>query len=755
MTSVTWAARTGATLAVLAAMIATASAADATPQSTARRTVSGTVVDTSGAPVPAASVRIEPAPGGVPELKAGTDGTFAVSGLPPGPIVLRVSAPGFADAVESVEVGAAGVVGITVVLHPAGIAEALSVTASRGARALSDPASVSILTSGQIANAAAGAVDDLLRGTPGFSLFRRTTSRVANPTTQGVTLRGLSSSGAGRTVVLADGVPLNDAFGGWVYWDRVPLAAVERIEVVRGAAGDLYGADALGGVIQMLTFGTDRPRLRASVDGGSRATVRGSLFAGGRRQGWTAAGSAEWFQTDGALVAAPEDRGAVDVPATSRSNAQFLTLGYAAASWQAGLRASAQIEKRGNGTPMQRNETSWHQFTASAAGSSGGGLWTAQAGGGSQSYFQTFSSISASRDAERLTSDQRIPTTFMNWSAQWVRPFGRQSIMLGAEGRLTDADVRETRYAVSGAPTATVVAGGGEDAGAAYARLNATLGSTVSMNAGIRVDLWRPASQDATTQRDGSGFFSPRVSVAWRPRASLTAHGTVYQAHRTPTLNELYRGFRAGSTVTNPNPLLMPEHFVGVEGGLLLSHRASSLRATGFSTQLSDAVTNVTVSSAAALTVRERQNTDTVRASGLELEAEVRPHRTLTITGMAVLTASRFVEAPAQPAIAGNRIPQVPRYQLGAAVTWVDPRWLTFTADARMSGAQFEDDLNTLELRRFSVVNLSATREVVRRLQVFAAVENVFDAEYDTGRTPTRTVGWPRTVRVGIRFYLP
>jgi outer membrane receptor protein involved in Fe transport len=245
------------------------------------------------------------------------------------------------------------------------------------------------------------------------------------------------------------------------------------------------------------------------------------------------------------------------------------------------------------------------------------------------------------------------------------------------------------------------------------------------------------------------------VSVAWRPNDLLAVHGMAYRGHRTPTLNELYRGFRVGSTATNPNPLLMPEQFMGVEGGLLLSHRTSSLRITGFSTRLSDAVTNVTVSSTPALTVRERQNTDTVRATGLEIEAEFRPHPTLTVTGLAVLTASRFVTTPAQPALAGNFIPQVPRYQFGASVTWVDPRWFTVTADARMIGAQFEDDLNTLELRRFVVVGVSATREVVRRLQVFVAVENLFDAEYDTGRTPTRTIGWPRTARAGIRFYLP
>src|SRR4030095_6053068 len=132
-----------------------------------------------------------------------------------------------------------------------------------------------LLTSAERATMAAGALDDALRSTPGFTLFRRSSSRVANPTTQGVTLRGVSGAGSSRTLVLADGVPLNDPFGSWVYWNRIPLAAIDRVEVVRGATGDLYGAGALGGVIQLLTVQPNRTRARATIHGGSHDTFRG------------------------------------------------------------------------------------------------------------------------------------------------------------------------------------------------------------------------------------------------------------------------------------------------------------------------------------------------------------------------------------------------------------------------------------------------------------------------------------------------
>ena len=110
-----------------------------------------------------------------------------------------------------------------------------------------------------------------------------------------MTLRGVSGSGASRTLVLADGVPLNDPFGSWVYWNRVPQAAVERVEIVRGATGDLYGADALGGVVQVLTFAPGRTRLRTTVDGGSHDTARFSGYGGAQRDAWSFDAAGEWL----------------------------------------------------------------------------------------------------------------------------------------------------------------------------------------------------------------------------------------------------------------------------------------------------------------------------------------------------------------------------------------------------------------------------------------------------------------------------
>ncbi|MCC6861836.1 MAG: Plug domain-containing protein, partial [Bryobacterales bacterium] len=115
-------------------------------------------------------------------------------------------------------------------------------------------------------------LDDRLRGVPGFSLFRRSSSLVAHPTTQGVSLRGTGSSGASRTLVLSDGIPMNDPFGGWVYWSRFAPEELERVEISRGASTSVFGDRALGGVIALFSRHPEAARVTGRYEGGSRSS---------------------------------------------------------------------------------------------------------------------------------------------------------------------------------------------------------------------------------------------------------------------------------------------------------------------------------------------------------------------------------------------------------------------------------------------------------------------------------------------------
>jgi outer membrane receptor protein involved in Fe transport len=728
----------------------------AAPVAAHAATITGTVVDGSGAPVAGASVSVL-VNGQERRGTTGDRGTFEIADVPEGEAEVRAIAPGFAQTSVSVESSAPA----RLVLQPAVLVDAVTVTASRGADRLATAASTTVVTSAELLNSAAGGLDDALRNTPGFSLFRRSSSRVSNPTTQGVTLRGVSGSGASRTMVLADGLPLNDAFGSWVYWNKVPQAAIERVEIVRGATGDLYGADALGGVVQVLTFAPGRTRLRATVDGGSHDTARVSAFGGVQRAGWFGEGSGEWLQTDGVVTIAPEAAGSVDVPADSDYTTGFLGGGYNPGLWHASARVSLYSETRGNGTPLQVNDTEWTQVSGEAGGAMGGGAWLVRAAGGTQEYFQTFTAVAATRATERLTTEQTTPSSFANLSGQWTGSWGAYGLLLGAEGKHTSSEVEEFRYSITNVRSGPFFAGGSETAGAGFGRISVRPFDALTVVGGVRVDAWESKPDDPALPEHSKVFISPRVSAQLRltdPQGSgmdVTVHASAYGAARTPTLNELHRGFRVGNVVTNPNPTLDPEQLTGFEGGLLVSGDRLSWRVTGFWNRLSDAITNVTIATTPTQITRERQNTDTVRAAGVEIEADVRPHPYWTIGGLVGYTQSNFTSTPAQPALEGNRVPQVPTYQLGAMLTYTNPHFVTAAAQMRVFGDQFDDDLNEFELNGFGVLDVSVSRELFRSVQAFLAIENVFDTEYDVGRTPVRTIGWPRTIRVGARLFLP
>src|SRR5204863_3303580 len=195
------------------------------------------------------------------------------------------------------------------------------------------------------------------------------------------------------------------------------MAAVDRVEVVRGATGDLYGAGALGGVIQLLTVQPSRTRARATIDGGSHDTFRGSMFLAGEKDGWNASGAYEGVSTDGAYVLAPEVRGAVDTKADSDYKTGFATIGKRGANWHVNGRGASYAEDRNNGTVVQVNTTDWQQLSLDVGGFVGGGVFEVNGVGSSQDYYQTFSAVAGAnatapaRATERLTFEQFIDTS--------------------------------------------------------------------------------------------------------------------------------------------------------------------------------------------------------------------------------------------------------------------------------------------------------------------------------------------------------
>jgi len=715
-------------------------------QSAQPRFVSGTVVDPMGGTVPGATVQLEAAGVVVAQMQTSSDGRFSFAS-PSDRVRLIVTAPGFAQRAVVVDPAAPP---LTIELEPAPFFEALQVTSSRGLEPRTDPTiAASVLASSDIAAAPAAAIDDVLKVVPGFTLFP--SSRVANPTTQTMMMRGLGGSGVSRSLVLADGVPLNDAFGGWVYWDKVPHAAIDRIEVVRGGGSDLYGADAVAGIVQILTLDPNGPLGRVLIEGGNLETGRVSGFGGGRKDAWTLSAGGQWYTTDGYVLVRPELRGAVDRPSGSRHRSAIGSISYTGA-WRLGLRASMFSEDRTNGTVLQVNDTDARLFSGDASGGLGGGSLSFRAFGGSQTYNQTFSDIEAEppRSDEYLRAVQHVPSHSVGGSVQYSRQSGPTNVLFGGEVRTMTGRTVDTGYEHDSFIGVTET-GGSERLGSAFVRTTVAVNERTTLVAGAHGDAWHSSSRTSSSSQT-IGAFSPRVSLAYRVGdTGVAVRGAVFGGFRAPTLSELYRSFQVGNDVTLPNDALTPERLKSAEAGISVSRGAASIRVTGFWSILDDAVTSVTVATSPELNIRRRENADRIRSMGLEFEGDLRLSRALSLTVTGALIDSQF---KGQTVLRDFRVPQVPEYSVAGTVRYRDPVWMG-SGQLRVTGPQFDDDVNTRLLNRAIVVDVFGGRSITRRLLAFVAVENLFDADYDAGKIPVAITGLPRAFRAGIQIVVP
>jgi outer membrane receptor protein involved in Fe transport len=641
-----------------------------------------------------------------------------------------------------------------------GFADEVTVTAALREQPVAEtPAAVAVLTSEALAATAASTVDDALRQAPGFSLFRRSGSRTANPTTQGAALRGLGGSGASRAAVLDDGLPLNDAFGGWVQWSRVPLQALERIEVLRGGASDLYGTGALGGVVQLVRRSRPEQRLDVDASAGSMDTRALSVFGSGAWRGWNARLVADVFRTGGYVPVRAAERGPVDAPVASRHRSADLTLERSPrADARAFLRASVFGEERDNGTPLQTNDTRLWQLAGGVDRGLLGGALVARAHLGHQRYRQDFSAIGAGRASEQLTRTQEVPADWGGAAAHWTRALGAHVLLAGGEVR--EVRGRSDEEAVTATARTPSSSGGRQRTAAVFVEDTWAVAPGWRVTAGARADGWRNFHAQ---QSSGMGTrslpersetaVSPRLAVRRQaaPWLSLTASG--YGAFRAPTLNELYRSFRVGNVVTQADPTLRAERLRGAEAGALAMAGRLSARLTAFWMDVDDTIANVTLSQTPALVTRQRRNLGRIRSRGLELEAEVRLARALVMSGSWVLTDAGVLSFPEELSLQGKRLAQIPRHQLALQARY-EGRRLRVSAQGRWTSSQYEDDLNTLALAPLGNVDLRAAYAPSRRLEAFVALENALDSDQEVGRTPVVTLGAPRAVRAGLRFSL-
>lgn len=568
-------------------------------------------------------------------------------------------------------------------------------------------------------------LDDRLRDVPGFSLFRRSSSLVAHPTTQGVSLRGIGSSGASRTLVLWDGVPANDPFGGWVYWTRFPVDNLARMEISRGASTSVFGNLAMGGVISIWSREPERRRLTASYEGGNHNTHDLSAGYSNLWSHWAVSGEARAFSTDGYFIVPKRLRGSIDTPSNVRFATGAVRIDWFGRSDRLFAKIDVLAEERQNGTVLQHNSSALGETALHYAHERGRDEFSLLGFYSSEEFHSTFSAINASRTFERLTDRQTVPANGMGADALWRHDGGRWHALAGADVNRTHGV--STDHLI---PSGQNVGGGTLLQHGIFGEANVTAGPA-SFFGGLRHDF--------TGQ--GREFVSPSAGLVFG-RRRLRARGSVYRSFRAPTLNELYRNFRQGNTLTEANSALRPETLFGAEAGLDIINETSRLRVTVFRNSIDDLVANVTLSITPALITRQRQNAASALNRGAEFEAEQRWRNWKGRVGY-LFVDSRLVT--------GLRVPQVPKHQGSGQLTYQRGGTLV-AAGVRSFSFQFDDDRNQFLLPGFATVQLYVQQHLVKSLSARLEFENLLDRQYLTAFSPTPTIGAPRLWRAGLRW---
>ncbi|MGZ8361586.1 MAG: TonB-dependent receptor, partial [Allosphingosinicella sp.] len=632
----------------------------------------------------------------------------------------------------------------------------------------------------RLANSPSNRLEDVLRDVPGFQQFRRSDARSANPTSQGATLRALGGNASSRALLLLDGVPLADPFGGWISWPAHDPRRLGLVRVVRGGGTGANGPGALAGTIELTSAAPDSlAETSARLAYGSRDSV--DAFAGAALPLGTGflTLSGSWAQGDGFVPVVADQRGPADRPSPYRQGSVALravTPVSASVELQANL--AAFTDSRERGTDFSGIDTQGADASLRLVGR-GTLPFVALVYLQARDFSNQFAAVGAGRVVATPTLNQySVPSTGLGARFELRPVTGPAELRVGLDWRETSGRTQELFQFVAGAPTRGRVAGGGTRTIGGFAEFGWETGA-FTLNAGGRVDRWwisdgvlrervlatsAPLTDTVFPERKG-WEATGRLGLGWRPAETLTLRAAGYRGWRLPTLNELFRPFRVGADATAANAALSPERLDGAEAGLdWRPAEGARIAVTLFANRLDDAIANVTLGQGPGVfpgvgfvpaggQFRQRQNVEAVVSRGVELDARLALGRWRLAAGYAFADAE-LRAGGAAAALDGLRPAQTPRHSASATLDWEGRAGGRAALTARYTGNQYEDDLNRQLIPDAFTLDAAASLPVARGLVLEARAENLTDALVVAGISGARIVerATPRTLWIGLRI---
>ncbi|MCD6335586.1 MAG: TonB-dependent receptor [Candidatus Latescibacteria bacterium] len=726
-------------------------------------TLSGKVMDkTTGQPVVGASVMLKGTSAGV---VTDEEGQYRLERIEVGNYTVVVRRIGYAVFAGKVHVEA-GEAALDVALSPAPIElSEIVVTATRTEKPVEEiPANVTVISRSTLQNQSGLSTDDFIAAEPGVDVRRSSGMFTMSPK---ITLRGTSGDEPSRTLVMVDGVPINKTDTGGVNWNRIKPEDIERIEIVRGPASAVYGAGAMGGVINIITrLATDGGQGHVTLKGGTFGTYGSDLsISAGRALGpdqfLNLYLSGTLLKSDGYISDPEEERTDYTIKRFLDENSQTVKLTVRTGLHEVVATYQRYDDERGEGTKIQAPDGEFRDFDTDFVSLRYGGAksgWNWEAKGFYQ--LEQYARIDERMKKGNYTrfdvlSDRKDMGFLSNVSFQAGRLGTCSAGVDGKKGSVDGADTYRTSddiVANEGVMT-SVSAFVQDEMSVLDGRLNFVAGARfdrVSFSDG-HINSSMPPWDTYNGDLDENTWSEvcPRLGISYRASETTRLYASFGKAFRGSILDDLCRSGWMWVGPKIANPYLEPEVMYNVEGGVQQSLGRALVKLTGYYAQGRDFLYYVDTGEKlwGKKTLWQRKNVAKVHLTGVEASARVPIGATFCVSAGFTGTRSVIKEFPERQDLEDKTLTYVPEVKGSLALDF--HKFLDGTLTWELVGKQYSDDKNEQSIPGYGVVHLKASRKLVPGLRLGVDVRNILDKQYlqsttslDPGRTILGTVSY-------------
>ena len=679
---------------------------------------------------------------------------------------------------------------------------AITVSAGRGSALDKLDVSTTVLSRQQIEAMPEAGVDQIVNRIPGVWLPNIPTGQL-HPTAQPVNIRGFGTSTTINTLVMVDGVPINDPYFRTINWSTIPKNSVERIEVIRGGgATSLWGNMAMGGVINIITREPAKTGASGDVSYGSYNTSSaeaagsyivnekvkvGASYNHAQSSGYNLT-PAQYQNANLVPTASKADNIAASVSATPTDKLKLFAKAYWNQTYEDRLvwtfaHNNWSTYRLLMGGTYQIDDTSSINASAWLASGSFGTINVASGGYtlNNTSFLNQFvSQIEASPSADQGAS------IFYDANFGPVR-----DVKIGVDARRTLITDYNNLYSSALSNPTTFVANGEHRLQGVFGQGTYRFtGVPLDITVGLRGDFWQALNASVLTQNssttnvipnNSASSFDPRVGLKFYAADELVVRAAIYRNFSAPGMNQMYRSFASGTAFTATNPNLQPMTNFGQEVGFDFEWKKVTVSGTYFNNNLNNFIDFVTVCNtspacaapfitAAGLspsfsTVRQYQNVGNAQFQGFELIAGWQPFEQLRLFGGYTNTVA-YLTSSTNPTLTrtGVQLGQVPNYMITAGIEWRPIENLLLTASMKSFPQYWNDTGHTQLNDGATLIDLGLRWSPAKNVDIYGSIQNLTNVQFLAsgytltsfeGSTVSTTsipqLGMPLTAVAGLR----